>query len=507
MLISKKHISPVLLSIGFLISSCASGPSIFSDEIRASKEIAAPTSVIKANVGIYYVPSFANYVHLQSLADSIHTTNVGQESVGLFNIAIPTVFEQTALINKLPPYDLPKSELDGIVEPRLDYVSWRMQFDSEQEFFHVAYTFIFYTSQGVPISTWTIVGEGDYLKDQLADAAQKFVDGFQTSPETKSFREYLENKRIGKLRFDVNDIKIKANIVEENELGLKLKEAGILPVQVRVKNESSADVTGRGFDVRLIYADGKRLAPAFPSAVVSSFEYQAAMSASDPVAAGTLLGLPGFFGTLLGSHSERVKLRKEQASYFEKARLKEVTLASGESIQKTLYFILPRDVTELKEATLSIWLIDPSVANGARKTIKLSGIDYKISEVTKSAYKATTNIYAPIYAPALTTEPVNFTGDFSGTYVGLTPEGQPRPNSGVRIIQDGNKITGSFGYKGARIWGDIREGNTIKFDYSYPTGGSGVGKWQFTPGSSEVIGTWESSTRSRSGKWNLRKIE
>jgi hypothetical protein len=104
-------------------------------------------------------------------------------------------------------------------------------------------------------------------------------------------------------------------------------------------------------------------------------------------------------------------------------------------------------------------------------------------------------------------ESAEFTGDFSGTYVGLTPEGQPRPNSEVRIIQDGNKITGSFGNKGARIWGDIREGNTIKFDYSYPTGGSGVGKWQFTPGSSEVFGTWESSTRSRSGKWNLRKIE
>ena len=496
MLIPKIYIWPVLLSIGYLISGCASGPSVHSQTIGASHEIEAPKAVTKANIGIFYEPSLANYIHIQSISDSIATMNVGQESVGLFNVAIPQVFEKAELIDKLPPYDIPKSELDGIVEPRLDYVSWRMFFDSEEDFFHVAYTFLFYSSEGVPISTWTIIGEGKYLKDQLADAAQKFVDGFPTAPETKEFRAYLENKQVGKLGFDVNDINIQASLVDENELGLKLKEAGILPVQITVTNETNGEITGRGFDVRFIYSDGRRLVPAFPLAVVSSFEYKAATSASDPAMVGTFFGLPGLFGTMFGSHSERVEIRKKQASYFEKARLKEVTLARGESIQGILYFVLPSDVTQINEATLSFWFIDPSVANGKRKEISLSGIDYKIGEATESASKKVTNIYAP----AITTEPVNFTGDFSGTYISSTSDGV------VRIIQDGNKITGSFGNKGGRIWGDI-EGNTIKFDYSYPTGGSGVGKWLFTTGSSEVTGAWDSSTRSRSGKWNLTKIK
>ena len=164
MLISKKYISSVLLSISFLISGCASGPSVHTGNIGASHEIVAPKNVTEANVGIFYEPSLANYIHIQSISDSIATRNIGQESVGLFNVAIPKVFENTKLIDKMPPYDILKSELDGIVEPRLDYVSWRMGFDSEEEFFHVAYTFLFYSSEGVPLSKWTVIGEGPELK-------------------------------------------------------------------------------------------------------------------------------------------------------------------------------------------------------------------------------------------------------------------------------------------------------------------------------------------------------
>jgi hypothetical protein len=108
------------------------------------------------------------------------------------------------------------------------------------------------TSEGVPISNWTIVGLGSDLKDQLADAAQKFVSGFNDAPETKTFREYLKNKRVGKLSFDANDIEVTVKIDEDNELGLPLKVGGVLPVRVAVKNNTDGEITGRGFDVRLI---------------------------------------------------------------------------------------------------------------------------------------------------------------------------------------------------------------------------------------------------------------
>lgn len=124
-----------------------------------------------------------------------------------------------------------------------------------------------------------------------------------------------------------------------------------------------------------------------------------------------------------------------------------------------------------------------------------------IREATKVIAKVVTYTYEE---PVI--ESVPFTGNFSGTYIGLTSKGQPRPNSEVRIIQDGNKISGTYGNQGGKVWGDI-EGDTISFDWTSPRGNSGIGKWKFTKGSSEVTGTYQNSYSSKNGKWNLRKIE
>ena len=155
-----------ILFVSLLINGCSSGPQVVKIDISTSDETTAPASVTKANVGIYYEPEFTNYVHIQTFSDSIQTRNIGKESVGLFNAAIPKVFENTQVVDKLPPYDISRSEMDGIVEPRLDYLSWRTFFYNDVEFFHIEYTFMFYTSEGVPISSWTIVGTGSDVEEQ-----------------------------------------------------------------------------------------------------------------------------------------------------------------------------------------------------------------------------------------------------------------------------------------------------------------------------------------------------
>ena len=509
----------VSLLVAILIGGCATDPTVTHHRIGASAELVAPQNVTPANVGIYYVPAFANYVHTQALSDSVAVMNVGQESVRLFNLAIPQVFESTEPVYDMPPYDVAGVELDGIIEPRIDYVSWRMGFDSAEEFFHVGYTFIFYTSEGVPIANWKLVGEGKYLKHQLNDAAQKFVDGFSTAPETLRFREYLENRQLAEPGFDAEDIDIQATVVDENELGLNLKAAGILPVRLTVKNGSDQAVMGRGYDVRLIHPDGQRVAPAFPLSIVSAFEYLVAMgtdSSADEAAMahfflGSVGGIAVLTGGMLGTHSERLEVRKKEAEFFENARLKEVTLTSGGSVEGMLYFVLPQDVAELDEATLSLWLLDPSSGNGVRKEVPVPGIGYRINDLAKTVYAKTTARYAPV-----TARPVKFTGDFSGKYVSsitfesTTPGSNNRYFGGsaplVTIVQDGNTITGKISNPEVTIWGDI-EGNEIKFDYAKGSGGTGVGKWRFTPGSSQIVGSWVSSGRHNYGKWNLTKIE
>lgn len=359
----------------FLINGCATGTTIHKWPIGASNDLTPPASVFGARVGIFYDPTYPKYVHRQSFSDSLATADVGRESVNLFNVAVSMTFEEFRLVFDMPPFVQPPS-VDGFVEPRLDYVNWRMLFDKEQEFFHVGYKFIFYTADGVPISTWSIDGEGKYLKHQLTDAAQKFVSGFHTAPETVAFREYLASKEVGELAFNVDDIEIDAHVVEENPLGLNLKAVGIIPIQVTIKNGTNRDVKSSGLFARLTYWDFKRLIPAFPLAIVSEFEYLAAINADDPATAGMFFGTLGLIGSMTGSHSKRVDMRKKQTDYFENARLKGVTLKSGDSVKGMLYFILPEVVTDLNNAKLSLWFVDTDAANGAMKNVELIDIGY-----------------------------------------------------------------------------------------------------------------------------------
>lgn len=99
--------------------------------------------------------------------------------------------------------------------------------------------------------------------------------------------------------------------------------------------------------------------------------------------------------------------------------------------------------------------------------------------------------------------------DISGTYISeITGNSQRlpsrKPNPEVRLVQNGNEITGSFESRG-KIWGEI-EGDTIKFDFLTPGGGTGRGEWTVKPESNEMVGNWFETTRG-AGKWNLTKIE
>jgi hypothetical protein len=120
--------------------------------------------------------------------------------------------------------------------------------------------------------------------------------------------------------------------------------------------------------------------------------------------------------------------------------------------------------------------------------------------------KETTNIYAP----AITTEPVNFTGDFSGTYIstitGDTSDLYIRASNPIVILeQNDNNITGTFGNSGGKIYGVV-EGNTIEFYWYSRISEMGNGIWTFTRGQSKVVGTW-GFKRATGNTWNLTKIK
>lgn len=369
----------VIISLIF-ITGCSSTPSVHNHTIDVSdakQDLKPPKEIIDAKIGVYYEPQTSNYIHEQAFSDSIATMNVGEASVEVFSKAIPMTFRMVEKLSEMPPYDLPMSDYDGIIEPRIDYVNWRTGFESDDEYYHVEYTFILYTNTGVPLSIWRVRGDGKHLGDQIKEAAQKFVTEFSTARETQSFRNYLTSKNVQEVKFDSNNIDIKTDIIDENPLGFELIASGILPIKVKVTNNTGYDVTGRGYDVRLIYGNNDRLPAAFPLAVISSTEYLSVMSRADPAAVGALLGPLAVLPMMAGQSADQQEERKARIEYFNKARLKEHTLQNGESVEGTIFFKVPADVQSLKDGKLSFWFIDKAANNGSRKTIEISGINYR----------------------------------------------------------------------------------------------------------------------------------
>jgi hypothetical protein len=336
------------------------------------EDLQPPAQVIDAKIAVYYEPQTSNYVHEQAFSDALQTMNVGKASAEVFGKAIPMTFSKVERISSMPPYDVDQVDYDGIIEPRIDYVNFRSGFESKDEFFHVEYTFILHTNTGVPISMWRVRGDGPHIDDQIKEAAQKFISEFATDPGTKSFRDYLVSKQVRDVDFDVANISINTEIIDENPMGFDLISSDIIPMKISVTNNTGSIVTGRGYDVRLI---GKttRMPPAFPLAVLSSTEDLSSRTKFDTALIG------GAFGAfaMLGQSSDQHVERRARVEYFDKARMKEVTLENGQSIQGKLFFIVPDDVQTLDNAELSLWFIDKAANNGKRKVVKVKGINYK----------------------------------------------------------------------------------------------------------------------------------
>ena len=370
----------LVISCLILIAGCSSTPSVHDhtvDVSDAENDLKPAKEIIDAKIGIYYEPQTANYIHEQAFSDSIATMNVGEASVEVFSKAIPMTFRKVERLSEMPPYDVPESDYDGIIEPRIDYVNWRTGFESDDEFYHVEYTFILYTNTGVPLSVWRVRGDGKYLGDQIKDAAQNFVTEFSTAQETESFRNYLTSKDVREVKFDSNNIDIKTDIIDENPLGFELIASGVLPIKVKVTNNTGYEVIGRGHDVRLIYGDNDRLPPAFPLAVLSSTEYLNVMSRTDPAVVAGFLGPLSLVPMMAGQSADQQDKRKARVEYFNKARLKEHTLQNGESVEGKIFFNIPEDVERLEDVKLSFWFIDKTANNGSRKIIDVSGVNYR----------------------------------------------------------------------------------------------------------------------------------
>jgi len=126
-------------------------------------------------------------------------------------------------------------------------------------------------------------------------------------------------------------------------------------------------------------------------------------------------------------------------------------------------------------------------------------------EISKTSVQVTGNEAVILPKPMLPVSDVSgtymssVTGDVHGSAIlGTSPR--------VELVQTGNKITGTFGDRGGKIWGDILVGK-IEFEFFTSGSHSGRGEWIFKS-ASEADGTWSHGhSFGSAGIWNLKKIE
>jgi len=101
---------------------------------------------------------------------------------------------------------------------------------------------------------------------------------------------------------------------------------------------------------------------------------------------------------------------------------------------------------------------------------------------------------------------IDISGTYISTYSGKYLKKSPDFRNGnlqVNLVQVGEEITGTFGSKG-KVWGDIIDGSTIRFEIFAAGGYSRKGTWKIDPVNNKLIGKM---TSDEAEDWNLTKIK
>lgn len=123
---------------------------------------------------------------------------------------------------------------------------------------------------------------------------------------------------------------------------------------------------------------------------------------------------------------------------------------------------------------------------------------YKLGDYASAGSSATLNKADSLVGTISGTYIAKITGDISALNI-------PNRNPVVRLTQNGNEISGTFGRNGGLIWGKF-DSDEIVFNFQSSGGNEGRGVWKVDPGGKVLTGKW-SATWKGVGEWNLTKTD
>ncbi|HZA54046.1 MAG TPA: hypothetical protein VE616_07340 [Candidatus Udaeobacter sp.] len=148
--------------------------------------------------------------------------------------------------------------------------------------------------------------------------------------------------------------------------GADLKQAGILPLQVVVRNNTQERLKVRKGDFVLRLSSNNEYAPAPPSVVAARLE-----SYLGVIGWTVAFGLVGFFA----SSAQQQEVNNARRADLRSKEFADVSLDSQDSAQGFLFFLIPDEVKEIKEAALSARALEPSGGKKINVALRLGDMD------------------------------------------------------------------------------------------------------------------------------------
>lgn len=398
--------STVFLLITIILGGCT-GTVVLKPAVKYLS--AAP--LIPAKIAVYFSPEFSAYSFTGEPYSQGYkaVVPVGQASVDVFRKLLPKIFREVIEVSSR------KSEKDvvGIIEPSIEAFDFAGRWVGySKTWASIGYRLTVYSQSGDTIASWKETGNGEGpfvegLSENRAPAVEKaIIDGtsqiassFHDTPEAMRWARGLPldgvtapaSQQIINQNLDSKSAKISGEYVgivavtadpylqlerqKEAFASLNLDKAGILAIQLNIKNISSNRLFFDPSNVKLIFSNGGQ------EEVVQASIVAEQSTKTRPrlpmVAGGTGIAALPLLVFSLANAAATIAEDKDRSIYlksFDSQELKRAFFRGGTGIAGFIYFLIPSGE---KFSSLEIPVIDTETATRYVVTLPLSSTEIR----------------------------------------------------------------------------------------------------------------------------------
>jgi hypothetical protein len=146
-----------------------------------------------------------------------------------------------------------------------------------------------------------------------------------------------------------------------------LKRAGILPLQIVLRNNSPSAITISRQSFRLRYSTGSEQLPASPDEVAARLE-----SSAGVIGWTLAFGLTGF----LASSTQQGEVDRARRADLRNKELWDITLKPGDTVQGFLFYLVPANISGDIKATLLVSTVTAPAAQDIRLHLDLPDLGF-----------------------------------------------------------------------------------------------------------------------------------